>query len=110
MERGWRLHLAYPVLGLASTLNIDTWLCLACSTGEREGEDEGAEGGSDQQRYAYIDELGKKTLESDEACSNVIEQLRARLEEVCMLMYFYFLSMSTPLDLINGILYAKSSV
>jgi len=88
VERGWRLHLAYPVFGLASTLNIDTWLCLACSTGEREGEDEGAEGGSDQQRYAYVDELGKKTLESDEACSNVIEQLRARLEEVCTLMSF----------------------
>jgi len=86
LERGCGLYLPYPVLGLASTLSIDTWLCLAYSTGEREGEDEGAEGGSDQQRYAYIDELGKKTLESDEACSNVIEQLRARLEEVCMLM------------------------
>ena len=62
---------------------------MTCSTGEREGEDEAedeeAESGSDQQRYAYIDELGKKTLESEEACANVIEQLRARLEEVYML-------------------------
>ena len=78
--------------GAAFTIS-SSWSCkhikhryLACSTGEREGEDEGAEGGSDQQRYAYVDELGKKTLESDEACSNVIEQLRARLEEVCMLL------------------------
>ena len=65
---------------------------MTCSTGEREvedeAEDEEAESGSDQQRYAYIDELGKKTLESEEACTNVIEQLRSRLEEVCCVASF----------------------
>ena len=43
-------------------------------------------GGEGAEKYSYVDELGKKTLESEESCSNLVEQLRARLEEVCSLI------------------------